>query len=235
MPLIIVLYVLGACLLCFFIYEKIKAYSVKATVIKSLTSVGFMGVATVAAFLNHGQSSFPYFIIMGLLFGLLGDIWLDLKYVYRPDDTIYTYAGFGVFAVGHIIFIIGMIVNYGAGVKLLWIILPLVVGLLLGVANGLLEKPMKMNYGKYKGAVMGYGGILIAITLLSLCMAWSYGFHNGTLNMMLIGTVLFLISDLILSQTYFGGEGKEAPVYIITNYVFYYAAMYVIASSILLA
>jgi len=46
--------------------------------------------------------------------------------------------------------------------------------------------------------------------------------------MMFAGGLLFTISDLILSGTYFG-KGKERPVDIITNSVSYYAAQFVIA------
>ena len=56
----------------------------------------------------------------------------------------------------------------------------------------------------------------------------------GAMGMWLIfiGGVLFVISDLILSGTYFG-VGKNRPVDIITNHVSYYLAQFVIASSIL--
>ena len=44
--------------------------------------------------------------------------------------------------------------------------------------------------------------------------------------------VFFIISDLILSGTYFG-EGKNRPVDIITNHATYYLAQFIIASAIL--
>ena len=57
-------------------------------------------------------------------------------------------------------------------------------------------------------------------------------FSEMTLNFMFVGGVLFLLSDLILSGTYFG-EGKRRPVDIVTNHVAYYAAQFVIASAVM--
>ena len=58
-------------------------------------------------------------------------------------------------------------------------------------------------------------------------------FTNQFFVMMLIGGVLFAISDLVLSRTYFG-EGHETPIDFILNYIFYYSAQFVIALSLFL-
>ena len=44
--------------------------------------------------------------------------------------------------------------------------------------------------------------------------------------------MLFAISDLVLSGTYFG-KGKERPIDLLLNYLFYYGAQFVIAWSLL--
>ena len=53
-----------------------------------------------------------------------------------------------------------------------------------------------------------------------------------TLNLLFIGLIFFLISDLILSGTYFG-EGKNRPVDVVTNHVTYYVGQFLIALSLL--
>ena len=53
---------------------------------------------------------------------------------------------------------------------------------------------------------------------------------NTTLWLFFTGAVLFLISDLILSGTYFG-TGKRRPKDVISNHIFYYAAQYLIAGA----
>ena len=59
-----------------------------------------------------------------------------------------------------------------------------------------------------------------------------YTQFSSVATMVLVGGgVLFAISDLILSGTYFG-EGKERPVDIITNGVTYYLAQFAIAFSL---
>ena len=76
--------------------------------------------------------------------------------------------------------------------------------------------------------VVIYGFFLFSMTLSALSLSIMMGFNNVTLIMMFAGGLLFTISDLILSGTYFG-KGKERPVDIITNSVTYYAAQFVIA------
>jgi len=48
-----------------------------------------------------------------------------------------------------------------------------------------------------------------------------------------IGALLFLLSDLVLSGTYFG-TGKRRPVDVILNHILYYAGQFLIAGSVLL-
>ena len=51
------------------------------------------------------------------------------------------------------------------------------------------------------------------------------------LMLFFIGSVLFALSDLVLSGTYFG-VGKERPVDIASNYILYYAGQFLIALSL---
>jgi hypothetical protein len=46
--------------------------------------------------------------------------------------------------------------------------------------------------------------------------------------MIFIGSILFAVSDLVLSGTYFG-KGKDRPVDIIFNYLTYYPGQFLIA------
>ncbi|MBE7007859.1 MAG: hypothetical protein E7422_01715, partial [Ruminococcaceae bacterium] len=64
-------------------------------------------------------------------------------------------------------------------------------------------------------------------------LALLHGWHERAINAIFLGSLLFAASDLILSGTYFG-KGKDRPVDIITNYLTYYPAQYLIALSLLL-
>ena len=65
-------------LLVLYIREKLVSYSVKAVLLKSVVSVLFITVAVLGWYLST-RGILGIFIIIGLTFGLLGDIWLDLK------------------------------------------------------------------------------------------------------------------------------------------------------------
>lgn len=228
--------ILGVIALVVFLKMRVSASTAKAAMAKSFVSALFMSTAVSALLCSDALASpigkFSYFIIIGLLFGLFGDIWLDLKFVYKPDEDVHTFAGFLAFAAGHILFIIGLIRYFADGAKILYVILPLVLGIALGCATVLGAKLMKLEYGKFKVISMVYASILISMTLLSGSLALMNSFKVMTLNFMFVGGIFFLISDLILSGTYFG-EDKNRPVDIITNHVTYYIAQFLIASSLL--
>ena len=221
---------LGAIALTLFLIEKCRKYSVKAMMIKTSTSLLFIGVGAVGLYI-HGGNQMALLVTIGLLLGLLGDIWLDLKYIYKENDKPYTYAGFLMFLFGHVFYISGMIREYFHGDNFAYLIVPFVLGLAAGLATVLLEKPMKVKYGKMKWIVMLYGFALFSMTALAISLCILNEFKSTTLIMMSVGGILFSVSDLILSGTYFG-EGKERPVDIITNGITYYAAQFLIAFSI---
>lgn len=227
---IVIFIALGAVLLTFFLIEKVKQYSVKAVMFKAGASLCFVAVAAVSLFAK-GYHALSIFVTLGLFFGVLGDIWLDFKYVFKEHDKIFTYAGFISFALGHACYIGGMYLEFFNGQSPLYIVLPLVGGLLISISNLFIAKPMKLDYSGYKVISIIYGFFLFSMTLSALSLSIMMGFNNVTLIMMFAGGLLFTISDLILSGTYFG-KGKERPVDIITNSVTYYLAQFVIALAI---
>ncbi len=218
----LVLMILGMIVLVWYVAEKLRSYSVKAVLLKSGVSMMFLAVAVTA----RSAAPLAAFVILGLAFGLLGDIWLDLKYVFPEQDRIFTYAGFTVFGIGHILYITGLLTQYGTGMFLFGSFA------LAAVAAGLvlvLEKPMKLKYGEMKTVVLVYGFLLFSTMFVS---GGLFLLHGGSaLRCFFIGSVLFALSDLVLSGTYFG-EGRERPVDIISNYIFYYGGQFLIAYSL---
>ncbi len=215
----LILLILGMIALAFYIPEKLRGYTLKAVFKKTIVSVFFIAVALAA---GSGGILAP-FTVMGLVCGLLGDIWLDLKYVFPAHDTVFTYAGFTAFGIGHILYVTGLLRQYGAGSFLA------VSFVLAAAAAGLvavLEKPMKLTYGKMKPVVLIYGLLLFSTVFVSGGLFLTAG--GRTLLLFFIGSVLFAVSDLILSGTYFG-TGKDRPADIISNYLFYYGGQFLIA------
>ena len=221
---------LGAVLCVFYVSEKIKAYSVKSVLIKASVSALFIAVALVSAYYKSGHIINP-FIIAGLLFGLSGDIWLDLKYVYPKDDKIYSYAGFIVFGIGHILFITGMYLEFFNNAHFLYALLPFVGAVVIAITNQFIANPLKLDFKDMKVIAFLYSIALFSLPLCSLSLLLVNGWSNTTLLMLFVGGILFAISDLVLSGTYFG-ENHEKPVDFILNYLFYYSAQFVIAFSV---
>lgn len=224
---------LGVIATVIFLFLRVKRGGVDATIAKAFASLLFILTAVAACATSHAPYDiFNYFIIGGLVLGLLGDIWLDLKWVYPESNDKYTFTGFISFGIGHFFFLAGLFLRFADFSKSLYIIVPIILSALIGFVITLMEKPLKLVYGKFKTISGIYGGILVFMTLLSGSLALMSEFKVMTLNFMFIGGILFLISDLILSGTYFG-EGKNRPVDVVTNHVSYYAAQFVIASSLL--
>ena len=228
------LLVCGAVLLFVYIREKIRAYSVRAVLLKSVVSMLFIMVGVYGTWLSASKGSASLlcpFVVLGLLCGLLGDVWLDLKYVFPEKDEPFTYAGFCVFGVGHILYIIGMLLTCYPTGKPMTLIVPVLLALVLSIGNAVLEKPMKLIYGKFKPVVITYGVILFAMVLISGRLALYYRWEETPLNLLFIGGVFFAISDLILSGTYFG-TGRERPIDLALNYITYYTGQFLIASAL---
>ncbi len=234
MTLFFIALALGIVATIAFLVKRVKDGGVKAAMLKAFASTLFIatGVAATATVIGAEKFSFALFVVMGLVMGLMGDIWLDLKWVYPETNDTYTFAGFGSFMIGHFFYLAGLFIHYADFSKPLYIVIPAVIALLLGGGVVVLEKPMKMVYGKFKAITGVYGFVLGFMTFLSGSLALMHNFEEMTLNFMFVGGVLFLLSDLILSGTYFG-EGKRRPVDIVTNHVAYYAAQFVIASAVL--
>lgn len=230
MAVLITLISLGVLGLVLYLIEKCKNYSLKGVLLKFIISLLFVSVAIYSSYAKSGHVM-SALIIIGLILGLSGDVWLDLKYVYPKDDKVYTYAGFIVFGLGHVLFITGMCLEFFHDANPLYIIIPIVASLIFGIINQLLAKPLKLKFNDLTWIVYVYSVLLFTTPLMALSLSILNNWTSTTLIMFIVGGVLFAISDIVLSTTYFG-EGHEKPIDFILNYVTYYSAQFVIATSL---
>ena len=232
--IVILLLCAGVIALVWYIREKVRAYSLKAVFIKALVSMLFVALGVYGAFRSAGAARGVLcpFVLLGLVCGLMGDIWLDLKYVFPERDEPFTYAGFCAFGVGHLFYIAGMLLAYFPAGKPAYLLVPLLLAAVMSAGNAILEKPMGLCFGKLKPTVIAYGVLLFATVTISGSLALFYGWQEKTPVLLFAGGVLFALSDLVLSGTYFGKE-KDRPIDLILNYSSYYPAQFLIAASLL--
>jgi hypothetical protein len=226
------LIVLAAIALVLYVREKIRAYSLKAVFIKSVVSVLFIvvGVLGMAVSAVNPTLMGP-FVVLGLVCGLLGDIWLDLKYVYKQHQHIYTYAGFMCFIMGHIFFIPAIFSEY-AEMKWWYIPATLLASVIFMVCTLALEKPMGLKYGRFK-PITGVYAVFLSTTMFAAINGVLLCGANKEFITLIAGSVLFTLSDLVLSNIYFK-EGGNTKVNVLVNHILYYAAQFTFASTLLM-
>ncbi len=213
-----------------FLALRVKEGGMKAMFTKAAASLCFIATALVAFALNRDNFEYAILIIFGLVFSMLGDIWLDLKYVYKEQSDMFSFAGFGSFMVAHTMFVPAVLMGYAEYIW--WHFVVDAITCSVFVLNTIhMEKQGKVNYGKFRTITIVYTAFVMATTLLSINGFVASGFKSVKYIVLIIGSVLFALSDVVLSYIYFGG--RNTKTYVLINHALYYAGQFIIASSIL--
>lgn len=230
-----ILLVLGGLFLALFLLFRDKDGGFLPTALKTVTSLLFVATGVSAMINNYivtgtlGTTKLIFFglVLLGLVCGVIGDLTLDLKIIYKASprqNDIFTFFGMTSFGVGHILYIVAVALFFAfSGWSIL--IAVAVTALIFVVSLFLLN----MHFDRFLIPSIIYT-LLLTLFLTCTVVAGFLTTFSVSVILLIVGAALFLLSDLVLSMIYF--DGHEARILIIVNHVLYYAAQFLIALSI---
>lgn len=221
-----------------FIDSIVKRKRIRGFYLKGFTSLTFILVFAIGVYdffiKNNGLSLssidskyliFTLFIGLGLVCGLVGDLFLEVQYFCEEKKDSQILSGMVTFFIGHIFYIVALSSLIGFNY------LSIMVGLVFMVVVAIGGVVLKMDFGKLKFPSYLYTFIIFTMVGQSLFLAIDNRFSFFSIVLML-GALLFGISDLLLAPIYFKGEKRVS--FAIANLATYYLAQLLIAISIFL-
>ncbi len=222
---------IGVLLVSVFVSKRTAKVTLNVAFLKAAASVCFIATGVFAMAVNPDCPKLVgAFVAIGGVWGLLGDIALDLKYVFKKYENEYLTAGFSSFGIGHFFYLFALVLSFKSNGKAFVFA---IIGAVLAAAFVFITEPLfKVKYGKFKLITLCYTSFLGLVLGLSI----GYAVYDYCLASLLvaIGFSLFLGSDAFLSGLYFGQTEKDRTnrVAIILNHIFYYSAQFVLAISL---
>lgn len=223
--MIIAIAVIGIILQGTFIFVEHKEKYVLADILKGLAAlmfvvIGYLGYSGVSA------DSLGKKIFIGLIFGMVGDILLNLRFVFKEIGQKIFLVGILSFLIGHILYLAALVPLAGAN-----LLSDVFVGAILAIT--LLSYIFKTMDVKTAFKIFGvfYLGAVIIMTVIAVQVAIST--QNVHDIVYAVGAVLFTASDIVLIFNTFSGVTKFSLR--ITNLSLYYAGQLMIAGSLFLA
>ncbi len=214
--------VIGMIIQILFILTEQKEKYLPAVILKGTASCVFIlfGILSSRICTN---GSFAAWIIAGLVFGGIGDVCLNLRFLLKDSQKIFL-IGVAAFLLGHIMYLIALIPRSGST---LWVTLAL--GIVIAF---LLLKWIFANIREVKQVMKIFGyvyiGAVVLMTAVSLGVLIKDPSVKGNLTFF-IGALLFTASDIILIFNMFG----EKKVWMRpTNLTLYYLGQLLIAGSL---
>lgn len=225
-------------LICFlvFLFFEMKHQFLRAFFFKALASFSFIAVVPLSLLDHLGGSSlsgvlyllgYAGLIMMGLICGFTGDLILALRTFHQPEkEHKIIFAGTIAFAFGHVFYLWALLqlVDF----SWLAILFSCMVTALIFVLG---TKLLKLNFGKSLIPSIIYSFLLFLMVGMTI---FGYrDFPKGSFAIVImISSILFGLSDIVLSQIYFAG--KETNPLKALNLSLYYFAQIGIASSVFL-
>ena len=214
-----ILIIICAILAGVFLYAESRKQYVTAVVLKGLASLCFVILGITSSPGGHTARM----IVLGLIFGFVADILLNLRMVFQEKGQLIFLVGILVFLTGHIFYLAA--------------VAPLakkpLVCIILGVILTVLLMIWIFKQITAKMAFKIFGVVYIGAIMLLNCFAISNLITDPSAfnGIFAVGAVLFLISDIVLILNTFGGEFKQKLRNI--NISLYYAGQILIALSLL--
>jgi uncharacterized membrane protein YhhN len=183
-------------------------------VIKPLCTVLVIAVATVSLLEPVLNLTYTVGVLVGLLFSLGGDIALMI-----PKNKKAFTIGLGSFLVAHIAY---TVVFSLLGQSSVWDIFSAGILLLAGIRFYRLIMP---NLGSMKAPVIAYMIIISAMVNRAVSVVPSPVFNSDQARMIVMGTLLFYASDMILAATRFWKPWRYGRI----SLAFYYSGQLLMA------
>lgn len=149
-----------------------------------------------------------WLLLSGLFFGMLGDFLIMFWFTF----------GLGAFLIGHLLYISGFIRHWRSSWLRLATVLP------IAVYSIVMGSQLLSSLNEQGDSALGLP-VLFYVIVISV-MGWSAIMTRNPLA--ILGSLLFLVSDSILSWDLFVSEIPYSGVWIMTTY---YGAQYLIANS----
>lgn len=220
-------------LIATFLVARTRVGGPTGLITKAIASLSII-IFAFATMFDNGFSDVAAFVTLGLIFGMIGDIVLDLKVIYPEHNGYYLNAGMTSFSLGHFLYL-AAIISYIGRSDLAYLngpswmsvaMVSIAISLVLSVLVIFVISPkMKLDFGKFKWQSFAYSVLLMFMAAFSIGLAFFY----TKLWFVGAGMFMFLLSDLVLSTQYFGGK-QDSKLLIVINHAMYYAAQTLIMS-----
>lgn len=231
LKLLYIILALGLCAVIAFNIKRRPEVPIGTVTMKGIASFLFILTGLIAMTENAALPKYMGALtIAGACLGMIGDIVLDLKFVYPNDGDKYLKIGVISFLFGHLFYSGSLITAYGLNK----------INILFGIGGFVLcfigvliaEKILPVDMAKFRWITAVYIGV-VGITL-GLSVSYSIAEHAVQTRMFVVAMITFLVSDFLLSGTYFGLTEKDRKnqVAITLNHTIYYIAQYLIMLSL---
>lgn len=201
-----------------FIFSEYKKSWVVAVILKGMASFVFVLLGIICS-LRLGFSGYSRLIIAGLILGLFGDVFLNLRHVFKKIGDKIFLIGVASFLAGHIIYLVAVFP------KASHTVIDIIIGAIISAALlAYIFKTMKVKTA-FKIFGVFYLGAIIIMTVMAIDAAILL---PTTKNLLFaFGAILFTASDIVLIFNTF--SGNETFPRRVTNLSLYYIAQICIA------
>ncbi len=207
---------------CFIKFEHDEKY-VLAVIFKGLASLMFVAIGYIA--FTRTNNILAQKMFYGLIFGMLGDICLNLCFVFKKISQIVFLVGILFFFIGHILYLLSLLII----ARQPWVIYCVIIGLIISIS--LLIYIFKTMEVKLAFKIFDIFYLSAVIVMTSIAAGIMIAYPSKASIMYFIGALLFTLADIVLIFNTFSGKTKFSLR--ITNLSLYYIGQILIACSLL--
>ena len=236
------------CYVLFFIFVPLydKAYwpepTKKSLACKMVAATAFVGIGILGMFITGNNSQYANLMIIGLLLGWFGDLFMHIPHPPNNPRMSVVYIGATGFLVGHIFYVTAFVKTTASLVtNYKFFTIPEIIAFaVLFVAFALMLKPVfKFQFKNLFMQITLYiYSMFLLVMLIKSCgfgiTYYTAGAKNGLIGMLIlvIGGIFFFISDLTLGIRLLGSGKGNKTIKTVSLYA-YFIAQLLLSTSIL--